>query len=221
MQKTLIITLMVATMAGSAIAQLPMPPSTHTPRVETSTVRFQARDILGATVKNPAGDTLGKVQDLFITGANDVTQAILSVGGVLGMGEKQVAVPYDKLQVSRVDNHIAVMYNATKAKLESMPEFVPTPSVAGEPRVQARDLLGTNITNASNETIGEVKDLIITEKDKVPQAIISVGGFLGIGDKLVAVPYQDLRISRVEQKQHVVYNTTQEQLKAMPTFTYN
>ena len=41
-----------------------------------------------------------------------------------------------------------------------------------------------------------------------------------MGDKLVAVPYDALQISRVDEKDHVVYNATKEELKAMPSFEY-
>ena len=62
--------------------------------------------------------------------------------------------------------------------------------------VRASDLLGMEIKNAQNEEIGEIDDLIITGKDKVLHAVVSVGGFLGMGDKRVAIPYDELQIDR-------------------------
>ncbi len=50
-------------------------------------------------------------------------------------------------------------------------------------------------------------------------AIIQVGGFLGIGSRLVAVPYASLQISQ-EGKHIVLPGATKEQLKAIPEFVY-
>ncbi|MGE3540298.1 MAG: PRC-barrel domain-containing protein [Candidatus Tectimicrobiota bacterium] len=243
MKQTLAVAMLVATMVGSTFAQTstpapaptpaparPMaPPSTSVPAPSAeskmspaaTTARFQARNILGASVRNSAGETIGEVKDLLITSTHNVTQSIISVGGFLGLGETLVSVPYDKLEVSRVGETIRVMYPTTKADLEKMPRFTYTETSSVPAAIQASKLLGANIKNANDTTIGDIQDLIITGDDKIPQAIVSVGGFLGIGDKLVAVPYDELRVTRVENEQRVVYNVTKEQLEALPTYTLN
>lgn len=87
-------------------------------------------------------------------------------------------------------------------------------------QVRASDLLGIEIENAEEENIGELDDLTISGEDTVLHAVISVGGFLGIGDKRVAVPYSELQINRDEDEVVVVYNATKEQLEAQPEFNY-
>jgi uncharacterized protein YjbJ (UPF0337 family) len=87
-------------------------------------------------------------------------------------------------------------------------------------RFRASDIIGMNVKNLNDDTIGEVDDLIITGGDSVAQAVISVGGFLGIGDKLVTVPYSELNVGG-EDNEYVVYNATEEQLEALPEFDYN
>jgi sporulation protein YlmC with PRC-barrel domain len=79
-------------------------------------------------------------------------------------------------------------------------------------------LRGQTIYNSTNEKIGELDDLIIG-KDRVLFAIIQVGGFLGIGSRLVAVPYASLQISQ-EGKHIVLPGATKEQLNALPEFVY-
>jgi hypothetical protein len=79
-------------------------------------------------------------------------------------------------------------------------------------------LRGTKVTNPQKEEIGELDDLIIG-KDRVLFAIIEVGGFLGIGGKLVAVPYTSLQISD-GGKRIVLPGATKEGLKALPEFKY-
>ena len=79
-------------------------------------------------------------------------------------------------------------------------------------------LRGTTVINPANEKIGSLDDLIVG-KDRVLFAIIQVGGFLGIGSHLVAVPYTSLQIS--DDGKHVVLpGATKEQLKNLPEFKY-
>jgi sporulation protein YlmC with PRC-barrel domain len=90
--------------------------------------------------------------------------------------------------------------------------------VAVEDGYRFSKLRGQTIYNSTKEKIGELDDLIIG-KDRVLFAIIQVGGFLGIGSRLVAVPYTSLQIS--QEGQHIVLpGATKEQLKALPEFVY-
>lgn len=222
MKKVFTVATIIATMCGVAMAQMQSPPSPTPKSMMTgSSEQFRARHILGANVKNAADETVGEVKDLIISRDNNVLQAVLSVGGFLGIGEKLVAIPYDKLQVGRMDDKVHIAYNATKAEIEGMPTFAYKEAAAGGLAFRAHDLVGTNIKNTADDTIGEIEDLIITANNNVPKAIISVGGFLGMGDKLVAVPYDALQISRVDEKDRVVYNATKEELQAMPSFEYH
>src|SRR5579863_3369860 len=54
---------------------------------------------------------------------------------------------------------------------------------------RASKLIGSGVFNDQNQQIGSIDDLIVAPDAKVTIAVISVGGFLGIGSKLVAVPY--------------------------------
>ena len=56
-------------------------------------------------------------------------------------------------------------------------------------------MIGSGVTNDAQETIGKLDDLLVGRSDKVLYAVISVGGFLGVGSKLVAVPYDSLSMS--------------------------
>lgn len=78
-------------------------------------------------------------------------------------------------------------------------------------------LVGATVKNSANETIGKIDDLLVSRNDKVLYAIVSVGGFLGIGSKLVAVPYTSLEIAKDNL---VMPNASKDQLKALPEFKY-
>ncbi len=82
---------------------------------------------------------------------------------------------------------------------------------------RASRLIGASVYNDSAETIGEVDDLLIPREGGPPVAIISVGGFLGIGAKLVAVPYDNLRMG---SSRWTLPGATKESLNALPGFSY-
>jgi PRC-barrel domain protein len=87
--------------------------------------------------------------------------------------------------------------------------------------VLSSNLIDLNITNPANETIGEIKDLVISQGD-LAGYVVSVGGFLGIGERYVVVHPNAVQISYVEndRRWHAVMNTTKDQLKAAPEFKY-
>jgi PRC-barrel domain len=78
-------------------------------------------------------------------------------------------------------------------------------------------VVGSSVVNEANETVGTIDDLIVTPSEKVPFAVLSVGGFLGMGTKYVVVPYSALQ---VRDKKMVLPGATKESLKALPDFKY-
>lgn len=78
-------------------------------------------------------------------------------------------------------------------------------------------VVGATVVNEANDTVGTIDDLIVTPSEKVPFAVLSVGGYLGLGKKLVVVPYSSLD---VHDTQMVLRGATKEQLVALPEFTY-
>ena len=78
-------------------------------------------------------------------------------------------------------------------------------------------IVGASVFNDAGERIGGVDDLVMVEGDKVSVAIIGVGGFLGLGAKLVAVPYQQLKR---DGDKLVLPGVNKDMLDGMPSFTY-
>jgi hypothetical protein len=82
---------------------------------------------------------------------------------------------------------------------------------------RASKVVGSTVVNEASETVGTVDDLIVTPAEVVPFAVLSVGGFLGMGTKYVVVPYSALRF---QDKKIVLPGATKESLKALPEFKY-
>ncbi|TWT15892.1 PRC-barrel domain-containing protein [Reyranella sp. CPCC 100927] len=82
---------------------------------------------------------------------------------------------------------------------------------------RASKVIGADVVNAANESIGKIDDVIIASDGKAPYAVLSIGGFLGMGARLIAVPYESLR---VVEKKIMLPGATKEQLKTLPEFRY-
>jgi sporulation protein YlmC with PRC-barrel domain len=82
---------------------------------------------------------------------------------------------------------------------------------------RASKIIDHAVKNEQGEEVGEVDDLIMSRRGKIKKVVLSVGGFLGIGDRLVAVPFRSLRI---HEKGEIIYNVTKEQLEKHPIFDY-
>ena len=95
-------------------------------------------------------------------------------------------------------------------------------------------VIGVTVYNAQNEKIGTVADLIMDPHARVTTAIVSVGGYLGVGERLVQIPLEVLRFPNhpvttgsaagsFEKKwfpDKAVLSTTKDILLGMPAFAY-
>jgi sporulation protein YlmC with PRC-barrel domain len=83
---------------------------------------------------------------------------------------------------------------------------------------RASKLLNTPVYNVDGKKIGKVDDIIITQTAAVSYFIVEVGGFLGIGQKDVAVPARSFKIV---DKKVVLPNVTTDELKQLPAFKFS
>ena len=84
----------------------------------------------------------------------------------------------------------------------------------------AENLDGARVYDANDKWVGEISELIVTEQGEITDAIVDVGGFLGIGEKPVALKLTDLQILRQDGSEEVRIYTAmaEEELEAMPEF---
>jgi putative membrane protein len=88
-----------------------------------------------------------------------------------------------------------------------------TPPAAQQ--VNAEEVIGSKVVNNKGEEVGKVEDLVI-DQDKVQYAVISVGGFLGIGEKHVVVPVDQLKLG--EKQVYLTTAQTEDELKKLPEY---
>jgi len=85
----------------------------------------------------------------------------------------------------------------------------------GEPgSMSLEEVLGSSVVNQNGEEVGTIEDLVV--KDDAHYAVLSVGGFLGLGEKNVAVPLDELKLG--EDEAYLMSAQTEEQLEEMPEY---
>lgn len=97
---------------------------------------------------------------------------------------------------------------------------LPEGYAAVEPTAMTAEMLtGANVHDASDTTIAEVADLVLTPEGEVTHVVLDVGGFLGIGAKSVALPMENLTIAQSGETVSVWVNMTKDELSALPEHT--
>jgi hypothetical protein len=103
--------------------------------------QWLASKLIGTSVVNPAGESLGDINDVIVDGQGPVEGVIIGVGGFLGMGEKNVAVAFDRIERSTDENgNSKFVLNATKEEIDKAPPFV---TLAEKQREQAPSATGS------------------------------------------------------------------------------
>ena len=88
----------------------------------------------------------------------------------------------------------------------------------GIENLTAEQLIGMDVHGMNDEDVGEIGDLVIGDDGSLSEVIIDVGGFLGLGEKPVAVAFEDLEFTDTEGVWTVRVNATEEELNEMPAW---
>jgi hypothetical protein len=144
------------------------------------------------------------------------------------------------IRIASVAAIIALMSTAAMAQSSNAPIAQPAPKAAvaqsapsqmGAPArfMTSMPANGTTVNNynrqnvydPSDHTVGDVRDLIVETDGRISAAIIGVGGFLGLDEKNVAIPFVDLKASQRNNVWHLTVNTTKDELRSAPGFKYD
>jgi len=96
--------------------------------------------------------------------------------------------------------------------------IVPADQLNAAKMMSANDYIGKRVYDKAGNDIGEVNDLIISEDGQIRAAILGVGGFLGLGEKDVAVSVRAVEMVQDGNSWKLVVNSTKEQLEAAPSY---
>ena len=206
--------------------------------VTATTSVGQPEELIGKNVVDAQGNKVGDIQSVLIDKDGQVRYVIVGVGGFLGIGEQDVALRWDTVHMT--EDGKDVVAPVTKESLSKLPphryptaantgkvyaldeDLAANPYLAadGETKVNAaidsKTLIDQDIVNANGDKVGTVESVVIDKKGDVKYVIAGVGGFLGMGEKHVALKWDDLNVT--QQGDHVTANVTKEQLQALPDY---
>ena len=171
------------------------------------------------TVQVQTEPTAGEQVDNAVDAAGDAMQ---NAGEAVGDAAQDAGAAVD----NAVDNAGAALNNAGDAMSDAMrtPWDISAGYTIGAEDIIVNDLLGAPVYSSAGEDaeeIGSVNDLIITNDGDINAVIIGVGGFLGIGEKNVAVDYLSLEYTMAaDNTWRWVLPTTAEALNAAPDFVW-
>lgn len=258
---------------------------------EADASQLLASELLGETVYNSStedADAIGEINDVVMGESGSAEAVVVGVGGFLGIGEKEVAVDFDKISWVDRDGSRWLILDSSMEELEGAPAFdrtalLPEPAeetaaaddttdmMAADPAMEeeasdmaasdepaaaeteqtaeatseevdpaetaaidpnswtpvtnqlsAEELIGTRVYGANDEDIGEIGDVIVTADGKFEAYVVDVGGFLGIGEKPVALGAEELEILQDgDGGFHIRTAFTQEQIEGQPAYDEN
>lgn len=134
--------------------------------------------------------------------ASTAIVSVLALSGVaIGQEHKPMPADHDK-DVVRVETRLST--NASELKMA--------------PRWQkSTDLIGKNVTNSGGDNLGEIEEIVVDPNSgRILYGVLSFGGFLGMGDKLFAIPWQALQLSG--DNKAFTLNVDKDRLKSAPGF---
>lgn len=151
---------MKITVAAFAVALLAAPAAGFAESGNFVTVQppnqWLASQFIGQPVANQAGETIGDINDLLFDKSGRLANAVIGVGGFLGMGEKNVAIPYASLSITAdAGGKRVISVPLSKSQLEAAPDFKATEKTVF---MRAKE----NATEMGRKAVDEAKDL----KDK-------------------------------------------------------
>ncbi len=88
---------------------------------------------------------------------------------------------------------------------------------------RASKLIGASVYGPDDKSIGEINEVILASDGSVKAAVVGVGGFLGVGEKNVAIPFETLKVQRESNSSaidKITVSFSKDELKNAPKFAY-
>jgi hypothetical protein len=180
----------------------------------------QAEDGQAAALVTFAEETLPVLQD-HLDQAQQTEQQISAAGDGAreetagGQEDDQAAMQAQEESAATEQSAAAQSSQQVEAPQDGEQAEASIQQEGATPDLQTMDLVGNDVLNSEGSSIGEIEDVVIDQEEKV-YAVISVGGFLGIGEKQVALPLDELHPNPSEGGLSTAM--TEDELEGLPAY---
>jgi len=225
-------------------------PTTATVEVKSMKLMRVGADLTGKTLVNPKNETLGKVEDIVVHPKGDIAFVEFSGAGSLNTGVKRFPVPWramsrneenqfvldvsgdlfskarsyekkpDMSQIewwNETDQTYAKLVAAKSSPVEASTSLAPTKRL-----YLGSDLRSRSIENPEGEKVAMVHELVVDPgSGRIAYVVLSVGGNLGAGEKMIAVPWEALKSMPDKSNpklERLTLSTTKDKLAMAPEF---
>ncbi|MEC9367758.1 MAG: PRC-barrel domain-containing protein [Pseudomonadota bacterium] len=206
MKKLLSSAAVVALLAGGAIAAETSDKASTTMPQTASGVEFVnaqgsaelvSSNIVGASVRNPKGETLGEVNNIIVSKSGSIETVVIGVGGFLGIGEKDVGVRFASLQIKPQSEAPAAKAPAAKEPKEvvrapanekpGMTGQAPTPATPSTPSTSTAQRPATPLGSGSqaqpNQTASDRNENIVVVLNATKEQLESAPEYRFLGEQ--------------------------------------
>jgi sporulation protein YlmC with PRC-barrel domain len=244
---------------------------------------YHSDNIVGENVKNRSNnETVGKISNLVLNEDGHVVAVIISVGGLMGIGDRDVAIEWDQIERTFDGDDITLTVDLTEDALKNAPEYSgkrsdrstsmigsdreqqrtgqtadrrtaqttdPRADQRADPRADPRadqradprastvraaeyvetmpargfhsdSLVGKNVkSRLNNESVGTVSNLLLDNDGQVVAVIIGVGGLMGLGQRDVAISWDQIERSFDGDDVTLWVSLTEQSLKDAPKYS--
>lgn len=182
-----------------------------------SSSALSARYLRGASVVGSDNQKIGSIDDIVFDSSGNAQLALISVGGVAGIGGKSVGVNFGDLTFSGQDaREKTAQLGSSADQLKSETAFDKEKLASGQ--VLASNYLGSSVKLAESDDNGKLSDVILDGRGHARYAAIDFGGLLGVGNKRVAVAYD--KLGQPIKDQPIPLQLSKADLNAAPSFVY-
>ena len=225
-------------------------PKTTTTEVKNTKLKRVGGDLVGMSLVTPKNDLLGKVEDVVIHPKGDVAFVEVTGSGVLKTGTKRFAVPWNALTCNENGQFVLATtpeafakmpFYDKKANLTDMEWWIDndrkyaklvsakaTPAEASSSLAPAKilylgsDLRSRSIEDPEGAKIATMHEVVVDPRaGRIAYVVLSVGGGLGAGEKMIAVPWEALKSMPDKSNpklDRLTLSTTKEKLEQAPEF---
>jgi sporulation protein YlmC with PRC-barrel domain len=175
--------------------------------LQSNTLR--ASELIGTDVETPNGDEVGDVADILTAEPGQMMHVVVAIED----GDRRISIPFEDIRMDTEDDDLL-----TSA---SQPQSAQAPSSAQSARGIA-DIIGASVIGSDGEHVGEVDDVILsTAGVGMIRAVLQVGGVVGVGEKRIALPLEELNVERAGRDEPAVrVDMTLDTLQRQPEFSY-
>jgi sporulation protein YlmC with PRC-barrel domain len=225
-------------------------PKTTTVEVRTTRL-LRGNDFIGKSIDTPRGENLGKIEELVLHPKGDLAFVVIAPNGTLKAGQKLIPIPWSAIETNEdglatfdikpdtfagapgfdkdnwrdltevewwmdVDKRYG-RQKTTSTAVEAGASLAPTKQL-----LRASELKSRPIESPEGEKIASMHEIVIDPRaDRIAFAVLSVGGMLGSGEKMIAVPWEGMKLmpSKENAKMtRLTLSASKETLEAAPEF---